>query len=143
MRKFTLCAAALFTAGLLLGAYSFAAEMFIDPIEIKNYEGIAYISGGVGLDEREAIKAMGRNYSLKILLSVTSTELLTDVEVMIRDTKGAVVFKGVAEGPLMYANLHPGNYTVSASMAGTTLVKGVQLQPNRQAGIHFVWKGAP
>jgi hypothetical protein len=104
------------------------------------YKGISYISGGIGLDERERLTSIGKNYSLKLVFAVKSREYLADVRVKILDNSGKKVLDAVSEGPWFYADLPTGKYTVSASLSGrekqsaANIVKG-----QTQTSLRFYW----
>ncbi|MBN1473182.1 MAG: hypothetical protein JW914_01075 [Syntrophaceae bacterium] len=104
------------------------------------YKGISYISGGIGLDERERLTSIGKNYSLKLVFAVKSREYLADVRVKIMDKSGKKVLDVVSEGPWFYADLPTGKYTVSASLSGrekqsaANIVKG-----QAQTTLRFYW----
>lgn len=106
----------------------------------KYYEGIPYMSGGIGLDEREALSARCRDYSLKLIFAVQGGEFLADVEVRISDSTGKKVLDGVSEGPWFYTNIPSGNYTVSATLTGKPQQQAVSIDKKGQKTLRFYWK---
>jgi hypothetical protein len=104
------------------------------------YKGISYISGGIGLDERERLTSIGKNYSMKLVFAVKRREYLADVRVKIMDNSGKKVLDAVSEGPWFYADLPTGKFTVSASLSGrekqstANIVKG-----KSQTTLRFYW----
>lgn len=94
----------------------------------------AVLSGGVGDEEREAMKQEYDEYNLHLAFAEKSpeskkAEFVSDVDVAIRDAKGREVWQGKADGPMLFAKLPPGRYTVSASYEGKTKQKTVQVGP--------------
>ena len=79
------------------GHHCYADERYVLPIEKQEYQGIPYLSGGVGVDEREAIAAMGKDYSLKLMFAIKGGEYLSDVKVEISDSIGKKVLEAVAD----------------------------------------------
>ena len=69
------------------------------PIQPKHYGNIPYLSGGVGLDEREALNQMSRDYDLKLSFAVTGGNYLGDVAVEVRDA-GTTKFNVALYGEL-------------------------------------------
>lgn len=72
------------------------------PVEQKVYQGIPYVSGGVGLEEREQFAAIGKNYNLKLVFAFKSGAYLSDVKVDISDSIGKKVLSAIAEGPWFF-----------------------------------------
>jgi hypothetical protein len=110
------------------------------PIQPKQYGNIPYISGGVGLDEREALSQMARDYDLKLSFALTGGNYLGDVAVEVRDTGGRMVLEAVSEGPWFFTKLPPGRYTVSVRVTGKTQQKTVQVSGRGQTVLNFFWK---
>ena len=115
-----------------------APESF--PIEPKHYGSIPYLSGGVGLDEREDLSRMTRDYNLKLSFAVTGGDYLGDVAVEVRDAGGRMVLEAVSEGPWFFAKLPPGRYTVVVRATGKSQQKTVQLSGRGQTVLNLFWK---
>ena len=109
------------------------------PIEIKNYQGISYISGGIGFDERKALNEIGKNYGLKLVLAASGGAYLADVNVQIKNASGEKIFEAVSEGPWFYVNLRHGEYTVYVTSTGRTLDKAAHIKAGSQAELRFYW----
>ncbi|RXZ36107.1 carboxypeptidase regulatory-like domain-containing protein [Oxalobacteraceae bacterium CAVE-383] len=103
----------------------------------------SFISGGIGIDESEAMKAAAAKYSLELVFSArsdrnapgasagASAAYTADVKVRITDRSGKTVIDTVSQGPYLLANLPDGAYQVEASADGapaktqkTTIKKG-------------------
>ncbi len=136
--------AAMIAGSLMASANVPAADEEFLP-ELRSQNGVIYLSGGVGLDEREAMQAVRNEYSLWLTFAQTGvTAYSSDTEVAIRDSKGALVLEATAEGPWLMIKLPPGRYRVTArqdetsgSHNVTVNVKGVtrqvvRLQEKRQ-----------
>lgn len=105
-----------------LGARAEEAEIDVLP-EAQVQNGIEFRAGGVGLDEREALRGVVEGYSL--WLSFTrrgSNAYASDTGVVIRDAHGHVVLDVLAEGPWLLVKLPAGNYQISAHGDGTEAV---------------------
>jgi len=128
---------------ILLFGYAYPGytdERYVIPIEKKEYQGILYMSGGIGVDEREAFAAMGKDYSLKLMFALKSKEYLSDIKVEISDRIGKKVLDAVAEGPWFFTNLPPGNYTVTVTMMGKAQQNGVNIgKGKKQTTLRFYW----
>lgn len=84
--------------------------------------GIRVLHGGVGFEEREAMRNAAERYNLQLTFARAGTgAYLAGVRVQIRDATGKTVLDTVASGPWLYAALPDGSYTVSASHNSETL----------------------
>ena len=115
-----------------------AQESF--PIQPKHYGSIPYLSGGVGLDEREDLSRMTRDYNLKLSFAATGGDYLGDVAVEVQDAGGRLVLEAVSEGPWFFTKLPPGRYTVVVRAAGKSQQKTVQLSGRGQTVLNLFWK---
>ena len=137
MGKIGLIVLSLFVLGN--SAVSFSAEAPATPLMVKDYEGIPYVSGGIGLDEREALSAIASEYNLKIVFALKEGNYLADASVLIKDAQGKTVLDAVSDGPWFYARLPAGHYAVTATMMEKANTEKVQIKPAGQSVLHFYW----
>ncbi len=137
MRKIGLIVLSLFV--LSNAAVSFSAETPAPPLMVKDYEGIPYVSGGIGMDEREAMSAIASEYNLKIVFALKEGNYLADASVLIKDAQGKTVLDAVSDGPWFYAKLPAGQYAVTATMMEKANTEKVQIKPAGQSVLHFYW----
>lgn len=103
----------LFAVLLGLGLGQSAMALSPDQSEIQTEEEVAYVSGGIGLDERETLDSMSQDYNLKLIFAVPTGHYLSNVKVRITDNSGSTVLEAISEGPWFFAKLPPGTYRVS------------------------------
>lgn len=124
------CAAAL---ALLAGTAAHAA-------------GEAIVCGGVGAEERAALRAREAGVALRLVL-VTAKRggWLADAEVVVADARGGELLRTRADGPICHVTLPEGRYRVSATLAGVTRVAGVAVpaRPARPQQVAFAFPGEP
>ena len=137
MRKIGLIVLSLFV--LSNAMVSFSAETPAPPLMVKDYEGITYVSGGIGLDEREALSATASEYNLKIVFALKEGNYLADASVLIKNALGRTVLDAVSDGPWFYARLPAGQYAVTATMMEKANTEKVQIKPAGQSVLHFYW----
>jgi hypothetical protein len=137
MRKIGLIVLSLFV--LSNAAVSFCAETPAPPLMVKDYEGIPYVSGGIGLDEREAMSEIASEYNLKIVFALKEGNYLADASVLINNAQGKTVLDAVSEGPWLYVRLPAGQYAVTATMMEKANTEKVQIKPAGQSVLHFYW----
>jgi hypothetical protein len=120
-------ATAYFTAGVQAGPM------------VNNYEGITYISGGVGVDELQKLQAMAKYYDLKLVFAAKSGNYLADTHVVIKNMQGETVLDTVSDGPWFLAKLPVGQYTITAITAGRAENQKVVIKPAAHTVHYFYW----
>jgi hypothetical protein len=90
--------------------------------------GIAYINGGVGQDEQNAMRAQRAAYNLQLTFATNqSGAFRSDVQLDIMDAKGTSLLSVPNTGPMFFAKLPPGTYRISAAAEGKTFKRTVKL----------------
>ena len=118
-----LAAAALLLAVSQTPAFAAAAQP-----QQKQQNGVSYISGGVGLDEQNAMNALRADYNLRLTFATRQTGAYrSDVQLDIADAKGNSVLSAASTGPMVFAKLPPGVYRISASAEGKTFKRSVRI----------------
>jgi hypothetical protein len=95
---------------------------------------VAYLSGGIGEEEREAIKAAAASYPLTLELATTGPQrnpYIADARVEIRDTTGRAVLDATAQGPFVLVRLPEGTYTVDVDWNDAEQRRVVQIAPDK------------
>ena len=121
-------------AAQLLSGLAGAAE----PPERTQGE-IRYMTGGVGQEESQALRAAASRFSLAMTFTAETGQYLSDVQVAIRNRAGDPVFETVSEGPMVLVNLPAGAYTVAATSEGRTLTKKITLGRNGHRRLVMRW----
>ena len=106
-------------------------------LKVQDYGGIKYVTGGVGQDERAALKAMERDFSLCLMFAVHSGEFLSSVRVQIQGGGAGTVLDAVADGPYFCAGLPAGSYIVTASLEGIARSRAVKITEGRLTRADF------
>ena len=122
-----------FVMGLvaLLAPTGFAATAG-HPLEVETSNGIRYVSGGVGVSEQEALRAMDQDFNMQLIFATPHGNYLADVGVVIKDSAGNTVLNTVSQGPWFYAQLPAGTYTVTAQFEGQSVQRVVHVSPDHQ-----------
>jgi hypothetical protein len=102
---------------------------------------VSYVTGGTGTDEREKIEAQAAGFNLKLTHAAPNGDFVSNVQVRISDGQGKQVIDTVTEGPLMYAKLPPGSYTVACTFNGKEQKRTVQVSAQRSE-LMFTWPPA-
>ncbi|HUG21707.1 carboxypeptidase regulatory-like domain-containing protein [Piscinibacter sp.] len=116
-----------------------APDASLEP-QVRREGNVAYVNGGIG--ERGEAKTMelGRDMNLKLVFARASGGgYLADANVLIADRSGNVVLQLESADPLLFAQLPPGTYRITATADGRTIERSVQVPANGQQTEHFHW----
>jgi len=108
--------------------------------EVQTYKDIPYVSGGFGLEERAELKAIGKMDNLELSFALQNRDYIGSAEVVIKDKNGADILEAVSDGPLFFAKLPEGVYTVKATAMGKTLEQTAHVPSQGQTRLYFAWK---
>jgi hypothetical protein len=111
----------------------------------------SFISGGIGIDQSEAMKAAASKYSLELVFSArkdknapgasagASAAYTADVKVKITDRAGKTVIDTVSQGPYLLANLPDGAYQVEAIADGAAKTQKTTVKKGAHQRLVFSW----
>jgi hypothetical protein len=100
---------------------------------------VPHISGGVGLEGRDELRAKEGDYSLKITTAARSGAYLAGVRVIVEAAGGTRLLNTEMEGPLLLVQLPPGSYTIKATFEGDTLTRTMVIPPRGHRDTMFQW----
>jgi hypothetical protein len=109
------------------------------PLMQRDYQGVPYITGGIGETERQAIVASAREYNLQLRFAERGGAYLADVAVNVTGPGGQSVLNVRANGPYVLANLPAGTYQVSAEAKGQEQTRSVTIPATGQRSMTFYW----
>jgi hypothetical protein len=108
-------------------------------LAMRDYRGVAYVTGGIGSDERERLAELAGDFNVRMIFAQGSGEYLAGVRVIVTGEDGRTVLDAGAEGPLLLARLPPGRYRVSAAVGGARRDEAVQVAPSALKTVYFYW----
>jgi hypothetical protein len=101
---------------------------------------INFISGGASADDRAALQAVAAKYNMRLMFAMQpGGAYLADVGVTLVDAGGHTVLDTIAGGPLFYALVPPGTYSVTVSNAGHIQRRQIQIAASGAASQSFYW----
>ncbi len=118
---------------LVLGSW-----LGVPPTFAGMFEGIRHISGGVGIEEREAMKLLAADYNLQLVFSKTSGSYVAGVRVTIENSEGKEILDALSDGPWFFADLPAGKYRVTAVYRDVARQKEAMIQ-SKPVKVHFFW----
>lgn len=103
---------------------------------------IPWMSGGIGDDARDEMRKATMSYNVHIVFSNRQGSYLASIPFAIARSNGRKIIEGVSPGPLLYIQLKPGVYQVSAEIDGAWQSKKIQIDSaGSQIRTMFVSKG--
>jgi len=129
-----------FACCVLAAGAAFAGSSADSDLQTKTYKGVPYISGGYGIQEREDLRALGKKDNLELSFALADRAYIDGAKVIIKNSGGKDIFNAMSDGPLFFAELPKGTYTVEATAMGRTEEQVVQVPSNGQAQVYFTWK---
>ena len=102
----------------LLGALSLAVPGVGLAAEVHHQGGIAYVCGGVGATEMQALKAMAPQFNLGFwMVERPRGAYLADIPIRIQ-RQGRTIAEFTAGGPLCFVQAPAGQYTIRGRYKG-------------------------
>lgn len=108
-------------------------------------EDVAFVTGGVGDDERAAMEAAKSDYNLRITSARADGAFVGDTEIIIREKTGKQEeMLDVEAGPLLYAQLPPGSYVLEAAVDSETKRQEFTIgkKQRKPVTLRLIWKAA-
>lgn len=108
-------------------------------IEQGKSNGVPFMTGGVGLNERAVMKNMAGHYNVRLVFATISGAYLTDVKVVIHDGNNRTLIDKESNGPWFFVDLPKGRYSVTAIHSGTKETREAALEKTWDTVV-FNWK---
>ena len=101
-------------------------------------DGWPYVAGGFGLEEREELAQLRRDFRLRVMTAARgSGAYVSGVRLRIADASGRGVFDRAVDGPWLLIDLPPGRYSLRASLQAETVEQQVTLDAAGRRDVHF------
>lgn len=108
-------------------------------VTVKTTGGIPHVSGGIGEGPLAKMETMARDFNLKLVFALQSGNYVTDVKVVIADTKGKTLLDATSEGPWFLAKLPAGKYQIVATFEGKAVKRSVTVGKAKLQTVDFRW----
>ena len=107
-------------------------------IEPQQQNNITFVTGGIGDEEREILNEAKSRYNLHLLSSSKDGAYTGESKLTIADAKGSILVSADA-GPIFYAQLPAGKYTLTAQNNGLQKTKQLNIGKSGSSNLHLVW----
>ncbi|MFT3850083.1 MAG: hypothetical protein QM739_15835 [Propionivibrio sp.] len=101
--------------------------------------GVPYLSGGIGDEEREAIEQARKRYNTKLVLAETSGSYVSNVSLTVATVLGEPILTLSGAGPLVLLQLPSGSYVVTADYDGRKAQKRFDVSDNAARTVIVAW----
>lgn len=112
---------------------------FAEPVQVQQQAGISFVTGGVGLGEREALMQQASQFNLKVVNTNRSGAYTADARVSIINSSGHEVLNTQLDGPWLMAKLPPGRYTLNANDGQRTQTRKLSVAASGLSRVQFTW----
>lgn len=129
------------TVALLLAIVVMPLAWSQQPLQVQEQQGVTFVSGGFGQDERDQLQAMQGQFNLKLVFAIDAGNYLGGVDVRIRDQQGSTLVETRSDGPILMANLPAGTYTVAVDNKGNEKERSVNVGSQDMTEVTFTWSG--
>jgi hypothetical protein len=123
----------------IVGAFSTAAWAAGMPNELT-YQSTRYVTGGIGSDEAEAMRAAASDYSLALTFAAQTGQFVNDVDVAVKKPSGEVVLQATDAAPMLLAALPAGRYQIQATYDGQTQTRSVAVANAGTTKVVMQWQ---
>ena len=140
------CKRAALLASLIVVSMSIGAAPVVVRADVKGIvsgktaNNVEYMSGGVGIDERQQMQMKAKDYDLKLSFADRRGEFISDVKVIIADRHGKELVNLTTAGPWLFVELPTGNYELKATFAHhTEEIKNIHVSQGHLAARLLHW----
>ena len=130
-------------SGLAAMALAALAAAQTPPEKVMTVNNVSFVSGGVGVDSEERLKAREKEFNLKLVLTLVEGNYLADISINVKDAAGKTLVDDVADGPFFMVKLPAGSYSVTVGNNGQTQTRKVSVRADRLRTEYFRWPSNP
>lgn len=105
----------------------------------QSYEGTPYLTGGIGEEELQQVNAARPDFNVRLLMAEKNGAYVSDVNVVIVDSKGNKVLEVGNAGPYLLARLPKGGYKINASYGGRSQDRRLDVRDGAAQALAFYW----
>jgi hypothetical protein len=132
-----------FLLATLIGGMTVLSSATFAYAEEGNTGDAIYVSGGIGQEESSEMRANAGNFNLRLYLSEGKHgHSITGARVTIIDKKGNIILDTPSGGPMLFAHVINGSYTINAIYRNSLNTRKVIVSNHRGVNVYLNWKAA-
>ena len=112
---------------------------FAYALATNTHNGIAYITGGVTIDERAEMMAKRKDFTLLIKVAAKSSKYVGGTDVKITDQGGSNVFECTTDGPWLLVDLPVGRYSIGVTGVGIAQSQKILISKKTTRELTMAW----
>lgn len=118
------------------------AAVYAQPQIMIEKANVQYVTGGIGKDEVEKVRQVGRKHDFNVQLTFAwnTGNFLADIPVTITDARGNPVFTLEKSDPVLMLRLPAGRYTAMATYDGATMKHAFEAPAHGTRTVRFAWQ---
>lgn len=130
--------AAMFAAVSLAGVLPSARAL--ERTDVQRQNNVEFVTGGIGEQDQQRTRQLGRDMNLQLVFARNDGDYLADVHVTVRGKGGKTLLDVKSADPMLFAELAPGHYEVTAAVDGRSIQRGVTVPERGQRVEYFHWQ---
>ena len=108
--------------------------------EVRHQNNVEFVTGGIGEKDQERTRQLGRDMNLQLVFARNDGAYLADVHVTIQGKGGEKMLEVNSADPMLFAELAPGRYEVTAAVDGRSIERDVTVPGRGQRVEYFRWQ---
>jgi hypothetical protein len=129
-------AAAAVAAGLI---GMLPAAHALERTEVRQQDLLKFVTGGIGRLDQQRTRELGKDMNLQLVFAQADGTYLADVGVTLKGQDGKKVLDLNSADPMLFAELPPGRYQVTATVDGHAIQRSVAVPEHGQRVEYFHW----
>ena len=125
--------------GLALAIAAMPPAASSEELQVRQQNGMSYVSGGIGDAEQARLKRMAERFNLRVTMATNSGAYMGATLVHIEKSSGEKVAEIETRGPILLAEVPPGKYRIRVDEADLHTSRSVSVKSDQQAHVMFRW----
>lgn len=136
--KFSFLRLMVFACSLCFGGHALALKVPAPELQ-TSAAGVRYVTGGVGVDERQAMRSAYPHFKLLVEVAQKGGAYIAGMHIRIHNAQGQEMLETLIDGPWLLADLPAGDYNLTVLHNSREFSKKITLGGEAQQQVVFLW----